>query len=131
MHQINSESFDHVKILSCNKPIEAIITPHWKTDDGQSSIKVLFRSESCISCGSSTCLTKWLSKTSLDLDRIVTLDMKTTDDERVLELLFKSESCVLSVSSEVIVKWLTDTTLNIEALIMPNLKQLMVKLCYN
>ena len=120
--QIDSKSFEHKDFFSHNSTIDAIITPNWETDDGHSSLKVLFQSELYISCGSSTCLTKWLSKTSLDLDKIVTLDMKTTDDERLLELLLKSESCVSCVSSEVIVKWLSDTTVSIEALIMPNFK---------
>ena len=122
IHQIKSRSFNRVKILSRNKPIDAIITPHWETVDGHTSLKVLFRSELYISCGSSTCLTKWLSKTSLDLNRIVAVDMKTTDDKRVLELVFKSESCVSQISSKVILKWLTDTTLSIEELIVPNWK---------
>ena len=122
LHQTKSGSFDRVKFLSHNKPIDAIVTPHWETDDGRSSLKVLFRSESCISCGSSTCLMKWLSKTSLDLNRILAIDMKTTDDKRVLELVFKSESCVSQISSKVILKWLTDTTLNTEELIVPNWK---------
>ena len=125
IHQIDSKSFERKNVFSHNTPICAIITPHWETVYGHSSLKVLFRSELYISCRSSTCLTKWLSKTSLDLNRIVAVNMKTDDDESVLKLLLKSESCILRISSKVMLRWLKDTKLALEALILlPNLKTL-------
>ena len=119
MHQLKCEQ---AHCLLPSPPTQVIITPHWEADDGHSSLKILFQSELYISCGSSTYLTNWLSKTPLDLNRIAAVSMKTIDDVYLDEILFNSEACISRTPSTEISKWLTDTTFNLEKLLVPSWK---------
>lgn len=96
--------------LSDNSPINAIITYRW---EASSSLTVLFQSELYISHVTSTTLLKWLSMTSLDLERIIVSNWKTADGDTLLQLVCQSKSCLSRISSKVIKIWLSQTNVDL------------------
>ena len=90
---------------------EIIVTPEWKTADGNSLLQIICQSEACLSRISSTFILKWLSITTLDVTTLPKLE--AADDKSLLQHVCQSEIYVRQIPSSVMSKWLSDTTLDL------------------
>ena len=102
-----------------------IITPGWKTADGNTLLQLVCQSKTTASQISSTILTKWLndSTTTLDVMKInFTPDLRTADGVTLFQLICQSEKCLIQISSTVFLKWLRKNPLILVSISIPDCK---------
>ena len=92
---------------------EKIVTPHWKTADGDTLLQLVCQSKSCVSCISSAVMLKWLNETKVALTNLIIPDYKTADGDTLLQLICQSESCISCIYAETLKTWLKSTTIDL------------------